>query len=71
MGRKRKASVAGVVVALGIFALQQTVLKDNHGSQQGKTNYANSSVKVNQSVDYGSPESWKINRTIVNYNNKI
>ena len=56
MGRKRKASVAGVVVALGIFALQQTVLKDNHGSQQGKTNYANSSVKVNQSVDYGSPE---------------
>ena len=41
MGRKRKASVAGVVVALGIFALQQTVLKDNHGSQQGKTNYAN------------------------------
>lgn len=56
MGRKRKASVAGVVVALGIFALQQTVLKDNHGSQQGKMNYANSSVKVNQSVDYGSPE---------------
>ena len=36
MGRKRKASVAGVVVALGIFALQQTVLKDNHGSGKAR-----------------------------------
>ena len=28
MGRKRQVSVAGVVIALGVFALQQTVLKE-------------------------------------------
>lgn len=54
MGRKRQVSVAGVVIALGVFALQQTVLKDNNGSQVTKTNYAQSSVKSDAKVNYGS-----------------
>lgn len=54
MGRKRQASVAGVVIALGVFALQQTVLKDNNGTQVTKTNYAQSSVKSDAKVNYGS-----------------
>ena len=54
MGRKRQVSVAGVVIALGVFALQQTVLKDNNGTQVTKTNYAQSSVKSDAKVDYGS-----------------
>ncbi|WP_447409073.1 DNA/RNA non-specific endonuclease [Weissella confusa] len=54
MGRKRQVSVAGVVIALGVFALQQTVLKDNNGTQVTKTNYAQSSVKSDAKVNYGS-----------------
>lgn len=54
MGRKRQVSVAGVVIALGVFALQQTVLKDNNGTQVAKTNYAQSSVKSDAKVNYGS-----------------
>lgn len=54
MGRKRQVSVAGVVIALGVFALQQTVLKDNNGTQVTKTNYAQSSVKSDEKVNYGS-----------------
>lgn len=54
MGRKRQVSVAGVVIALGVFALQQTVLKDNNGTQVTKTNYAQSSVKFDEKVNYGS-----------------
>ncbi|MCT2909995.1 DNA/RNA non-specific endonuclease [Weissella confusa] len=54
MGRKRQVSVAGVVIALGVFALQQTVLKDNNGTQVTKTNYARSSVKSDAKVNYGS-----------------
>jgi len=54
MGRKRQVSVAGVVIALGVFALQQTVLKDNNGNQVTKTNYAQSSVKSDAKVNYGS-----------------
>lgn len=54
MGRKRLVSVAGVVIALGVFALQQTVLKDNNGTQVTKTNYAQSSVKSDAKVNYGS-----------------
>ena len=54
MGRKRQVSVAGVVIALGVFALQQTVLKDNNGAQVTKTNYAQSSVKSDAKVNYGS-----------------
>lgn len=54
MGRKRQVSVAGVVIALGVFALQQTVLKDNKGTQVTKTNYAQSSVKSDAKVNYGS-----------------
>ena len=54
MGRKRQGSVAGVVIALGVFALQQTVLKDNNGTQVTKTNYAQSSVKSDAKVNYGS-----------------
>lgn len=54
MGRKRQVSVAGVVIALGVFALQQTVLKDNNGTQVTKINYAQSSVKSDAKVNYGS-----------------
>lgn len=54
MGRKRQVSVAGVVIALGVFALQQTVLKDNNGTQVTKINYAQSSVKSDEKVNYGS-----------------
>lgn len=54
MGRKRQVSVAGVVIALGVFALQQTVIKDNNGTQVTKTNYAQSSVKSDAKVNYGS-----------------
>ena len=54
MRRKRQVSVAGVVIALGVFALQQTVLKDNNGTQVTKTNYAQSSVKSDAKVNYGS-----------------
>lgn len=54
MGRKRQVSVAGVVIALSVFALQQTVLKDNNGTQVTKTNYAQSSVKSDAKVNYGS-----------------
>ncbi|OJF03447.1 DNA-entry nuclease [Weissella confusa] len=54
MGRKRQVSVAGVVIALGVLALQQTVLKDNNGTQVTKTNYAQSSVKSDAKVNYGS-----------------
>lgn len=54
MGRKRQVSVAGVVIALGVFALQQTILKDNNGTQVTKTNYAQSSVKSDAKVNYGS-----------------
>jgi DNA-entry nuclease len=54
MGRKRQVSVAGVVIALGVFALQQTVLKDNNGTQVTKTNYAQSSIKSDTKVNYGS-----------------
>lgn len=54
MGRKRQVSVAGVVIALGVFALQQTVLKDNNDTQVTKTNYAQSSVKSDAKVNYGS-----------------
>ena len=54
MGRKRQVSVAGVVIALGVFALQQTVLKDNNGTQVTKTNYEQSSVKSDAKVNYGS-----------------
>lgn len=54
MGRKRQVSVAGVVIALGVFALQQTVLKDNNGTQVTKTNYAQSTVKSDAKVNYGS-----------------
>ena len=52
MVRKRQVSVAGVVIALGVFALQQTVLKDNNGTQVTKTNYAQSSVKSDEKVNY-------------------
>lgn len=54
MGRKRQVSVAGVVIALGVFALQQTVLKDNNGTQVTNINYAQSSVKSDEKVNYGS-----------------
>ena len=54
MGRKRQVYVEGVVIALGVFALQQTVLKDNNGTQVTKTNYAQSSVKSDAKVNYGS-----------------
>lgn len=64
MGRKRQVSVAGVVIALGVFALQQTVLKDNNGTQVTKTNYAQSSVKSDAKVNYGSTSDEHLNESL-------
>lgn len=50
MGRKSNLSIAGVIIALGVYAFDEFVVKDHHTS---KTNYATTEVVSQKDVDYG------------------
>jgi len=50
MGRKSNISIAGVIVALGVYAFDQFVV-NNHDT--GKTNYATKEVVSQKDVQYG------------------